>query len=44
MAAVVIGRTSLRGGFGSIVGTLIGMLLFWYLANILWLQKVDSSR
>ncbi len=44
IAAVVIGGTSLRGGVGSIGGTLIGVLLFGYLANILQLQNVDSSR
>jgi simple sugar transport system permease protein len=44
IAAVVIGGTSLRGGTGSIGGTLIGVLLFGYLANILLLQNVDSSR
>ncbi|MGH7150248.1 MAG: ABC transporter permease [Planctomycetota bacterium] len=44
IAAVVIGGTSLRGGTGSIGGTLIGVLLFGYLANILQLQNVDSSR
>ncbi|MCI0588348.1 MAG: ABC transporter permease [Planctomycetes bacterium] len=44
IAAVVIGGTSLRGGVGSVGGTLIGVLLFGYLANILQLQNVDSSR
>jgi len=43
IAAVVIGGTSLMGGRGSIVGTLVGVMIFGYLANILALRGVSSE-
>jgi len=42
-AAVVIGGTSLMGGRGSILGTLIGVMIFGYLSNILNLRAVSSE-
>jgi ribose/xylose/arabinose/galactoside ABC-type transport system permease subunit len=42
IAAVVVGGTSLSGGRGSIVGTLLGSLLIGILRNGLNLQNVDS--
>jgi ribose/xylose/arabinose/galactoside ABC-type transport system permease subunit len=42
IAAVVVGGTSLTGGRGSIVGTLLGSLLIGILRNGLNLQNVDS--
>ena len=41
IAAVVVGGTSLFGGKGSVVGTLIGTLIIGVLANILNLTGVD---
>ncbi|MFH1943016.1 MAG: ABC transporter permease [bacterium] len=43
IAAVVIGGTSLMGGKGSVVGTMIGVLILGYLSNILNLQEVPSE-
>ncbi len=43
IAAVVIGGTSLMGGRGSILGTLVGVLIFGYLSNILNLKAVSSE-
>jgi len=43
IAAVVIGGTSLMGGKGSITGTVAGVLIIGYLANILNLQEVPSE-
>lgn len=43
IAAVVIGGTSLMGGRGSIFGTLVGVLIFGYLSNILNLKAVSSE-
>jgi simple sugar transport system permease protein len=43
IAAVVIGRNSLVGGKGSMVGTLVGVLIFGFLGNILVLKNIDSS-
>lgn len=43
IAAVVIGGTSLMGGKGSVVGTMVGVLILGYLGNILNLQEVSSE-
>ena len=43
IAAVVIGGTSLAGGQGSILGTIIGTLIMGVLTNILRLKMVDSN-
>lgn len=43
IAAVVIGGTTLQGGRGSIVGTLVGVMIFGYLTNILQLRAVSSE-
>jgi ribose transport system permease protein len=43
IAAVVIGGTSLAGGRGSVVGTVIGTLIVGVLTNILGLRNVDSN-
>jgi D-xylose transport system permease protein len=43
VTAVVIGGTSLSGGRGSIVGTLLGALVFGTLANGMNLLGVDSN-
>lgn len=43
IAAVVIGGTSLMGGRGSIAGTLVGVMIFGYLSNILQLRAVSSE-
>ncbi len=43
IAAVVIGGTSLMGGRGSIFGTLVGIMIFGYLTNILNLRGVSSE-
>lgn len=40
IAAVVIGGTSLMGGRGRMAGTLVGVLIFGYLSNILSLHGV----
>ena len=43
IAAVVIGGTSLAGGKGSMLGTLVGVLIFGFLGNILILKNIDSN-
>jgi simple sugar transport system permease protein len=43
IAAVVIGGTSLMGGRGSVIGTMVGVLILGYLGNILNLQEVPSE-
>lgn len=43
IAAVVIGGTSLMGGRGTIGGTVVGVLIFGYLNNILNLQGVPTE-
>ena len=43
IAAVVIGGTNLMGGRGSIMGTLVGVLIFGFLGNILQLRNIDSN-
>lgn len=43
IAAVVIGGTSLMGGKGSVVGTLVGVLIFGFLGNILQLRNIDGN-
>lgn len=43
IAAVVIGGTSLAGGKGSMIGTVIGTLIVGVLTNILGLKNVDSN-
>jgi simple sugar transport system permease protein len=43
IAAVVIGGTNLMGGKGSMIGTLVGVLIFGFLGNILQLRNIDSN-
>jgi len=43
IAAVVIGGTSLMGGRGTVIGTMVGVLILGYLGNILNLQGVPSE-
>ena len=43
IAAVVIGGTSLMGGRGSVGGTVVGVLIFAYLNNILFLKGYRSE-
>jgi simple sugar transport system permease protein len=43
IAAVVIGGTNLMGGRGSMLGTLVGVLIFGFLGNILQLRNIDSN-
>ncbi|MCP3724538.1 ABC transporter permease [Paraburkholderia sp. CNPSo 3272] len=43
IAAVVIGGTSLMGGVGRIAGTVVGVLIFGFLGNILLLNNIDSN-
>lgn len=43
IAAVVIGGTSLMGGRGTMAGTLVGVLIFGYLGNILVLRGIPSE-
>ena len=43
IAAVVIGGTSLMGGKGTVSGTVVGVLIIGYLANILNLMEVSSE-
>jgi ribose/xylose/arabinose/galactoside ABC-type transport system permease subunit len=43
IAAVVIGGTSLMGGRGSVAGTVIGVLIFAYLNNILMLVGLPTD-
>ena len=44
IAAVVIGGTSLMGGRGKVLGTLVGVLFFAYLTNILNLAGYRSEH
>jgi ribose transport system permease protein len=44
IAVVVIGGTSLAGGRGSIIGTVIGALIIAILTNILGLRNVDANQ
>ena len=39
----MIGGTSLMGGKGSMGGTLVGVLIFGFLSNILQLNNIDSN-
>jgi ribose transport system permease protein len=43
IAAVVIGGTLLTGGRGTIVGTVIGVLIFTALSNVFTLNDLDTS-
>ncbi|MDF2439976.1 MAG: ribose transport system permease protein [Abditibacteriota bacterium] len=43
IAAVVIGGTSLSGGSGTIVGSMVGALILSMLDNILGLHNIDSN-
>lgn len=43
VAAVVIGGTSLAGGHGSVLGTVLGVVLLGVVANALNLLQVDSN-
>ncbi len=43
IAAVVIGGTTLMGGRGTMTGTLVGVLIFGFLGNILLLRNIDSN-
>jgi simple sugar transport system permease protein len=43
IAAVVIGGTNLMGGKGSMMGTLVGVLIFGFLSNILLLRNINSN-
>ena len=43
IAAVVIGGTSLMGGKGFMAVTLVGVLIFGFLGNILQLNNIDSN-
>lgn len=43
IAAVVIGGTNLMGGRGTVIGTLVGVLIFGFLGNILQLRNIDSN-
>ncbi|HET6222400.1 MAG TPA: hypothetical protein VFE11_09550 [Dongiaceae bacterium] len=43
IAAVVIGGTNLMGGKGGMIGTLVGVLIFGFLSNILQLNNIDSN-
>ena len=40
---MVIGGTNLMGGRGSMTGTLVGVLIFGFLGNILLLKNIDSN-
>ncbi|MBC8352546.1 MAG: ABC transporter permease [Planctomycetes bacterium] len=42
IAAVVVGGTSLMGGKGKVIGTLIGALILAVISNGMYLTKVDS--
>jgi ribose transport system permease protein len=44
IAAVVIGGTLLSGGRGTMVGTVIGVLIFATLSNVFTLNNLDVSR
>ena len=43
IAAVVIGGTLLSGGRGTIVGTVLGVLIFTTLTNVFTLNNIDTS-
>jgi ribose transport system permease protein len=43
IAAVVIGGTLLTGGRGSLIGTLIGVLIFTVLSNLFTLNNLDTD-
>ncbi|WP_410606697.1 ABC transporter permease [Amycolatopsis sp. lyj-109] len=43
IAAVVIGGTLLTGGRGSLIGTLVGVLIFTVLSNIFTLNNLDTD-
>ena len=43
IAAVVIGGTLLIGGRGTIVGTVIGVMIFATLTNVFTLNNLDTS-
>jgi ribose transport system permease protein len=43
IAAVVVGGTLLAGGRGTIVGTVLGVLIFTTLTNVFILNNIDSS-
>jgi ribose transport system permease protein len=43
IAAVVIGGTPLRGGVGSVVGTLVGILIIGIINNSMGLNNVDAN-
>ncbi|SEC85003.1 monosaccharide ABC transporter membrane protein, CUT2 family [Rhizobiales bacterium GAS191] len=43
IAAVVIGGTSLMGGRGGLAGTLVGVLIFGLLSDILQLHNINSN-
>jgi ribose transport system permease protein len=43
IAAVVIGGTLLTGGRGTIVGTVLGVLIFATLGNVFTLNNQDTS-
>jgi ribose transport system permease protein len=43
IAAVVIGGTPLRGGRGSVIGTLVGVLTIGIINNIMGLNNVDAN-
>jgi ribose transport system permease protein len=43
IAAVVVGGTILAGGRGTIVGTVLGVLIFTTLTNVFILNNLDSS-
>jgi ribose transport system permease protein len=42
IAAVVVGGTSLRGGYGTMFGTLIGALIIAVIENGMNLMQIDS--
>jgi ribose/xylose/arabinose/galactoside ABC-type transport system permease subunit len=44
IAAVVIGGTLLTGGRGTIVGTVIGVMIFTTLTNVFTLNDIDTSN
>ena len=44
IAAVVIGGTLLSGGRGTIVGTVLGVLIFTTLTNVFTLNNLDHAR
>jgi ribose transport system permease protein len=43
IAAVVIGGTLLSGGRGTVVGTLLGVLIFTTLTNVFTLNNLSTS-